>query len=329
MAPDAFVCSITRAVMERPVVCADGHSYEEDAIRRWLACSARSPMTNAPLQSTALVPNIALRHAIAEWRTDSEGKESVPLEDAEAHFWTGWECHASGDRAAAARWYARAAAGGNEKAQFWLGCMYYDGEGVAKDPAAAARWFTRAAEDKDKRKGNADAQLLLGYMYRTGAGVTKDDEAAAAWYRKAADQGDADAQFWTGRMLKDDEAAAAWYRKAADQGHADAQYAMGAVYHHGNTIARFAVAERWYQKAADQGHADAQHALGCMRWLAPDAAAAVGWFRKAADQGHADAQYRLGVAYDACEGDHHAAAAWYRKAADQGHSGARRQLDAM
>ena len=72
MAPDAFVCPITRAVMERPVVCADGHSYEEDAIRRWLARSARSPMTNAPLQSTALVPNIALRHAIAEWRTGSE-----------------------------------------------------------------------------------------------------------------------------------------------------------------------------------------------------------------------------------------------------------------
>jgi hypothetical protein len=67
-APDAFTCAITREVMEEPVVAADGHSYERSAIEQWLRRSARSPMTNAPLGSAGLIPNIALRKAIAEWR---------------------------------------------------------------------------------------------------------------------------------------------------------------------------------------------------------------------------------------------------------------------
>ncbi len=67
-APDEFTCAITRDIMEDPVVAADGHSYERAAITHWLSRSRRSPMTNAPMY-TELVPNIALRKAICEWRT--------------------------------------------------------------------------------------------------------------------------------------------------------------------------------------------------------------------------------------------------------------------
>ena len=69
--PDAFTCAITRDIMEDPVVAADGHSYERAAITHWLSrpsVTRRSPMTNAPM-GTELVPNIALRKAISEWRT--------------------------------------------------------------------------------------------------------------------------------------------------------------------------------------------------------------------------------------------------------------------
>jgi hypothetical protein len=50
MAPDAFVCPITHEAMEKPVVAADGHSYERAAITQWLTPltnggTARSPMT--------------------------------------------------------------------------------------------------------------------------------------------------------------------------------------------------------------------------------------------------------------------------------------------
>lgn len=69
-APDAFTCAITRDIMEDPVVAADGHSYERVAITHWLSRSRRSPMTNEPM-GTELVPNIALRKAIGEWRTQA------------------------------------------------------------------------------------------------------------------------------------------------------------------------------------------------------------------------------------------------------------------
>jgi len=54
--------------MDRPVVAADGHSYELEAITRWLESHTTSPLTNAPLHNTGLIPNVALRSAIEEWR---------------------------------------------------------------------------------------------------------------------------------------------------------------------------------------------------------------------------------------------------------------------
>jgi TPR repeat protein len=330
---DAFVCPITLHVMERPVVCDDGYSYEEDAIRRWLAPSssaARSPMTNQPLRSAALVPNIALRHAIAEWRAHAATHAATQRDLAEAHFWIGWKHHEAKDAAAAARWYAKAAVR-NGKAQLLLGCMYHDGDGVTRDPAVSAKWFARAA-----RSGGAaatDAQLRLGHMYRTGAGVTLDLEVARYWYTQAADQGDADAQFALGCMCRaTKDAGAQWFRKAAEQGHADAQHAMGALYYYGNTIARFAVAANWYRRAADQGHAESQFELGCMHrdgvGVAKDASAAARLFTLAATAGHADAQYVIGTVCD-LDGDHAGAAHWYAQAASAGHARAQFQLDAM
>lgn len=68
--PDVFVCPITLAVMNDPVVCADGHSYERVAIEKWLATRGSSPLTNVPLDSTALLPNRNLKRAIAKFRSD-------------------------------------------------------------------------------------------------------------------------------------------------------------------------------------------------------------------------------------------------------------------
>ncbi|KAG2500821.1 hypothetical protein HYH03_001583 [Edaphochlamys debaryana] len=76
--PPEFLCPITQDLMSDPVVAADGHSYERAAIAQWLgagAAAARSgrrgptsPLTGAPLPSTALTPNYALRSMIRDWR---------------------------------------------------------------------------------------------------------------------------------------------------------------------------------------------------------------------------------------------------------------------
>ena len=59
---------VSQDVMEDPVVCADGHSYERAAITQWLLARDTSPCTNALLLHKNVVPNHALRNLIAEVR---------------------------------------------------------------------------------------------------------------------------------------------------------------------------------------------------------------------------------------------------------------------
>ena len=66
--PQDFICPISQALMVDPHVCADGHSYEHDAISAWLERHDTSPQTNLPLAHKHLVPNITLRNAIGAFR---------------------------------------------------------------------------------------------------------------------------------------------------------------------------------------------------------------------------------------------------------------------
>ena len=66
--PKAFLCPITQDIMQDPVVATDGHTYERDAIERWLRKKQTSPVTNLPLESAALLPNHAMKSLILERR---------------------------------------------------------------------------------------------------------------------------------------------------------------------------------------------------------------------------------------------------------------------
>eukprot|EP00271_Cylindrocystis_brebissonii_P011292 TRINITY_DN2843_c0_g1_i1.p1 TRINITY_DN2843_c0_g1~~TRINITY_DN2843_c0_g1_i1.p1 ORF type:complete len:971 (-),score=188.09 TRINITY_DN2843_c0_g1_i1:936-3848(-) len=66
-APSSLFCPITQEMMVTPVLAADGHTYERLAIIQWLETNDRSPMTNVPLPSKALVPNHAVKSMITEW----------------------------------------------------------------------------------------------------------------------------------------------------------------------------------------------------------------------------------------------------------------------
>jgi len=48
-----------------PVVAADGHTYEREAIEGWLENHDTSPMTNHDMLHSYVFPNIALRKVIA------------------------------------------------------------------------------------------------------------------------------------------------------------------------------------------------------------------------------------------------------------------------
>jgi TPR repeat protein len=161
--------------------------------------------------------------------------------------------------------YLKAAAQGDRSAQFNLGVLYANGQGVTKDEKEAVKWYRKAAD-----QGSTLAQCYLGLCYEFGAGVSKDEIEAVKWYRKAADQGHAEAQCCLGLcyangqgVTKDEKEAVKWYQKAADQGHAEAQCYLGLCYANGQGVTKDEIeAVKWYRKAANQGHDEARHYLG-------------------------------------------------------------------
>eukprot|EP00467_Chlorarachnion_reptans_P007589 CAMPEP_0114506532 /NCGR_PEP_ID=MMETSP0109-20121206/11476_1 /TAXON_ID=29199 /ORGANISM="Chlorarachnion reptans, Strain CCCM449" /LENGTH=877 /DNA_ID=CAMNT_0001685123 /DNA_START=154 /DNA_END=2787 /DNA_ORIENTATION=+ len=67
--PEAFLCPISRELMLNPHMNMVGQTYDLKAISEWLAMGKRvDPVTRQPLKDTRLVPNIALRSQILEWK---------------------------------------------------------------------------------------------------------------------------------------------------------------------------------------------------------------------------------------------------------------------
>ena len=203
---------------------------------------------------------------------------------------------------------ARAEAGDAE-AQFRLGRMFLDGDGVSQDHVQSAAWFRKAAA-----QGHPKAQNNLGSAFANGLGVPRDAAQAVEWYRRAAEQGEMLAQSNLGVMYSDGNGvaqdlaqAAAWYRRAADQGFAPAQFYLGTLYDSGRGVPQDpAQAAAWYRKAAAQGWAEAQFFLGQAyingRGVPQDDAQALVWFRNAAAMNNAAALYNLGMMYQAGRG---------------------------
>ena len=151
---------------------------------------------------------------------------------------------------------------GDALAQFYLGMMYLEGEGVKEDFLEAFNLISLSA-----KQGNEYGQYALGMMYGSDEyGVEKNLEEAFKWCRKAAEQGCAEAQnaigdmYYDGDVVKQDYAeAVSWYRKAVEQGDAEAQYNLGWMYQNGYGVKKnIKEALEWYKKAAEQGYEDAK-----------------------------------------------------------------------
>ena len=150
---------------------------------------------------------------------------------------------------------------GDAEAQYLLGLMYSQGQGVAQDFYKAGKMYRLAGD-----QGHAGAQINLGSLFENCFGNGPcDSEEAANWYRRAADQGNPIAQYDLGVMygLGEGVAKNVWtakilFRKAAEQGYTPAQYNLAVTYEHGmrgpvDHVAAFA----WYDLAAHRGYEDA------------------------------------------------------------------------
>jgi hypothetical protein len=103
--------------------------------------------------------------------------EAGPLED-------GIDAYHEKAYVKAAELWRPLAEAGNAPAQYLLGSLYVEGNGVERDDATAFVWFLRAAN-----QGDAAAQYNVGASYAGGNGAAKSYVDAAKWFRRAADQG--------------------------------------------------------------------------------------------------------------------------------------------
>ena len=74
-------------------------------------------------------------------------------------------------------------------AQFGLGWMHENGEGVTKDAAEALRWYRLAAE-----QGHPGACDKVARFYDGGLGVAEDKQEAIRWFKRAVKAGFAHAE---------------------------------------------------------------------------------------------------------------------------------------
>lgn len=209
------------------------------------------------------------------------------------------------DPEAARKLQEQAARQGDAKAQFSLGCRYYDNH----DYQQAVYWYRKAAE-----QGNAAAQNNLGYCFENGLGVYPNYQQALYWYRKSAEQKNNIAQNNL-RVL---------YKKI-DR---NTLYYFGESYYNGKGVAKnYQEAVYCYKLAAERGHIKAQYNLGECYYKGTGVdqsyEMAANCWKKAAYQGDAKSQYNLGECYyngDGVEQSYIKAIKYYIQAAMQGHS---------
>ena len=68
-----YLCPITQELPIDPVLAEDGRCYERDAITKWLSmdqstAGVRSPVTNEPLESARVIPNVLVRGMVRKLR---------------------------------------------------------------------------------------------------------------------------------------------------------------------------------------------------------------------------------------------------------------------
>ncbi|RPH74496.1 sel1 repeat family protein, partial [bacterium] len=137
-----------------------------------------------------------------------------------ADFNAGENAYHRGDYATALREWQPLAKQGHAVAQYNLGLLYANGQGVPKDDAQARQWYEKAAV-----QGHAAAQVNLGSLYDYGRGVPQDFKMAVKWYRRSANQGNDLAQRRLGLLYErgdgvpqDYVQAYMWYKLGAANG---------------------------------------------------------------------------------------------------------------
>ena len=245
----------------------------------------------------ALTLSLALSLATTPAATQSSGQSPAQLSDEEVlqlhlnasdniggQYDLGWYYMDVGNPTEAVRWWRLAAENQHShgqddsdtqrKAEFNLGVMHAEGQGVTQDYSQALEWFRRAAD-----QNFAPAQFQLGVLYYDGQGVAQNYGRAADWFRRAASHNHVQAIFNLGIMYREGQgvlanptAAAHWYLLAAKQNFPPAQFRLGVMHGNGEGVPQdLTQAYMWFSLAAAGGDTDAEGELeGLVEFMTDD-----------------------------------------------------------
>ena len=190
-------------------------------------------------------------------------------------FRSGTQALQAGDTTQGVTALEYAAANGHAVAQWKLGRMYADGDGVGRNDLRAFEYFRGIADaHADDTPGTpqarfvANAFVALGNYYLDGvpnSSIKADPERAREMFRYAASYfGDPDAQYYLGRLYlsgrgaaRDPRQAARWFGLAANKGHNPAQALLGSMLFKGDQVPRqAALGLMWLTLASDAATPD-------------------------------------------------------------------------
>jgi len=156
------------------------------------------------------------------------------------------ESYRSGNSASSIDALKYAAAGGESLAQWKLGRMYADGDGVPRDDYKAYQYFQEIVDRYDEDNASwreksvvASAYVAVGVFELkgiSGSRLRSDPEAAMRMFQYAATNfGDSNAQYNLARLYmdgaegvaKDSRQAARWFNLAAEKGHVESEALLG------------------------------------------------------------------------------------------------------
>ena len=159
-----------------------------------------------------------------------------------------------------------AAQAGDVNASYYLGMLYWDGNGVERDIDTAVVWLSDAAA-----RGHTDAQLTIALAYDSGKELEQNFHLGAGWMTEAARGGNADAQYLLGTYYRDGRGVVQDYREAyawiersvmGDRSNAlflDALLLLGATREWGRGLPQDLVESyKWYALAAGYSAGEAQ-----------------------------------------------------------------------
>ena len=243
--------------------------YRSIALNRAQAVQAKAPSRATPAANSGAARTAFGRgdyaRAIREWTAAADGGDGRAMYNLGVMYFTGKGTQI--DQSTAARWFGQAANAGHAGGMVNYGLMLLNGYGVIQDQPEGVRWLRRAAD-----AGLPSAMGLVGQLYLQGEGVAKDTRQGAAWLQKAAAAGDGPSMVELGALYedgdgvpKDPRRALGFYQKAAEAGEGSGMTHVGYFYEDGAVVPQDLVqAATWYQRAAEAGDGPGMSALAVM-----------------------------------------------------------------